>query len=468
MSLTKYDPLPPAIRNNLVVYLLDDQPLSKLQKLLKLCPIMHFRKFPFYMFPLHVRKLTTYSFKILIVALMLKEYKFVLWTDTSTCFNPEAPGFTIPEFVKEMARKRMSFAFNHRTGHSIYAATHPVMYKYIPMEKDIASNTTMTEASIMHFMATKSLKRTILLRAVQCALIRNCIAPLGSKVPCSAVPESRRDVYFNCHRFDQSAMTLIASAYSNRSESGYLLLSAQWSTPRRAVFVVIIGTEYETDARIGKFVARQIQFALIVYLPIGPCPDSKNGQLATISDIGVTFCYFVKSLGKGGTVFEAGQEACREVGASMASLRDAAEMQYVQTWIISKQHFNNLLIKYTIESMENSTSQYEPPCYMLRRGFRQPQECGFLPIHFVLCKKAYQASRCNVVLKRKKIVRRFTMKKKKMFKKYKKTMKKLVISADPNSNSSMYMNSDENVDRAMNSVQNLANFTGNLEQQTVL
>lgn len=31
---------------------------------------------------------------------------------------------------------------------------------------------------------------------------------------------------------------------------------------------------------------------------LGACPDDHNGILATITEIGVTFCYQVKTLGK--------------------------------------------------------------------------------------------------------------------------------------------------------------------------
>ena len=89
-------------------------------------------------------------------------------------------------------------------GHSIFMATHKGMYKYLPIPPHAAAKVTMRGASAMYLYKTRVVYNNIIYWWVLCALNQDCIAPT-TDLYCSF---KGRDVYANCHRYDQSAINI--------------------------------------------------------------------------------------------------------------------------------------------------------------------------------------------------------------------------------------------------------------------
>ncbi|XP_045159771.1 uncharacterized protein LOC123525085 isoform X2 [Mercenaria mercenaria] len=162
------------------------------------------RTLQFEHFPLHVRILTTYAFKPIIVQEMLMEYGFVWWVDTSI-------RFTTNDIDLQIA----------------YTKTHSILYT---VSRNFATKGTLTKntlnATFDYFhedrckfrpfhevWATTLLfnfdhvTRSIVKAWVICALNKPCIAPTGSEYKRGCSLKENYDG--RCHRFDQSAIGII-------------------------------------------------------------------------------------------------------------------------------------------------------------------------------------------------------------------------------------------------------------------
>lgn len=104
--------------------------------------------------------------------------------------------------------------------HSIFAATDPKMYEYIPFPIDIGKRLTMWAATMQIIFGTKSVKENVLRYLVLCALEKECMVPEKSSASCQFDASWYTD-YANCHRHDQSAINLILANINNFDEAKY-------------------------------------------------------------------------------------------------------------------------------------------------------------------------------------------------------------------------------------------------------
>jgi len=88
----------------------------------------------------------------------------------------------------------------------------------------MAQHITMLEASHMLWYLTRQDRTTlsILKWWVWCALELDCMAPPQSNLKCKFIGDHYKD-YANCHRFDQSAINIIAAIVTNFNRSHYQL-----------------------------------------------------------------------------------------------------------------------------------------------------------------------------------------------------------------------------------------------------
>jgi hypothetical protein len=67
---------------------------------------------------------------------------------------------------------------------------------------------------------------------VQCSLEKDCMAPVGSQIICNFPNGERYLKYANCHRFDQSAINIIASIATNNNDRDYTFIKTPVDTSR--------------------------------------------------------------------------------------------------------------------------------------------------------------------------------------------------------------------------------------------
>jgi len=177
--------------------------LFYVKNLKKICNLQY-RHFNFSQYPSHVGNLKYYAWKPLVIHELLLQHPGVFWIDSST--RMETANISA---VLQQAVQNGGFVTFDNSGHSIFAATHNTTYKYLPITAEGASRADMRGANVILVYRTKQVYENLIKWWVLCALVRDCMAPT-SDIVCSF---HGRSVYAGCHRFDQSALNILAANY---------------------------------------------------------------------------------------------------------------------------------------------------------------------------------------------------------------------------------------------------------------
>ena len=157
------------------------------------------RKFPFTEYPQHVGTLSSYTWKPIIVQLVLKEHEFVIWVDAS---------------IRFLTPNLDSFFFNSTNvgiklypgGGSIAQRTVLKTFEYLG-EDPCLFDVPELEATIIMLKRTRFTLTYIIRPWVSCALALGCMTH-----PCSLAMflcTTNSPDFGCCHRFDQSIMGII-------------------------------------------------------------------------------------------------------------------------------------------------------------------------------------------------------------------------------------------------------------------
>ncbi|GMR62906.1 hypothetical protein PMAYCL1PPCAC_33101 [Pristionchus mayeri] len=198
-------------KNKIIFY---DLGLNKneIAELKKVCNL-EVRKFEFQRFPNFVSRLMGYNFKPIIMAEVFSEFEHFWIADTSVRFFNVTPFLT--DFYNNITSSAIeTMALRHPSSHSIFAATHPSMYEYLPIDAALAKELEMLDANTM-FIARSEMTREAIKWNALCALTEECMAPSGEGIYCN-FREDRYTMRAGCHRFDQSSINIIMASLLER------------------------------------------------------------------------------------------------------------------------------------------------------------------------------------------------------------------------------------------------------------
>ncbi|CAD6190893.1 unnamed protein product [Caenorhabditis auriculariae] len=209
-------------------------------------PNLEIRRFNFSQYPSYFSKLTEFRWKPIIIAKTLAEFGAIWYLDSSIVFkkndlshvydlvrchrnvskrvNPKLASVTEGTTTLENGWNRERWDQNVRecrksayllhgfSGHGIYPATNPGVYKWIPtnMAELRKGSAGMYDAGFVFAVWTRETIENILLWYVLCALQERCMAPRGATLGCS-FKNDRYAEYADCHRYDQSVVNLLAA-----------------------------------------------------------------------------------------------------------------------------------------------------------------------------------------------------------------------------------------------------------------
>ena len=165
------------------------------------------REFQFAKYPAHVRRLSTYAWKPLMIHEALLEWPSIMWLDSSV-------RMTSPYIFSayDTAIRTDGLVMFMGTEYSTYSVTHPLMYRYLPSDLQQLKSTVAREAGEEMFYRTRSVHQNIIYWWVLCALDPQCIAPSAAWI-CIWELLAYIDFLY-CHKYDQSALNiLIANHY---------------------------------------------------------------------------------------------------------------------------------------------------------------------------------------------------------------------------------------------------------------
>lgn len=82
------------------------------------------------------------------------------------------------------------------------------MFDYLPFPEELRKKSEMYSANSQLIYGTSTNRMNVLYYWVLCALEKDCLAPENSRVYCDFKPD-RFNHSGDCHRFDQSAITIL-------------------------------------------------------------------------------------------------------------------------------------------------------------------------------------------------------------------------------------------------------------------
>jgi len=114
--------------------------------------------------------------------------------------------------------------------HSNFEATHKEMYRFLPISAQAAANTMQIGANSIYMVRTEEIYTRIIFWWVLCALREDCIAPTR-QLYCKF---KAKDVYAECHRYDQSALNILMANHFLFNVSRYTSHHDQLQVMRNA------------------------------------------------------------------------------------------------------------------------------------------------------------------------------------------------------------------------------------------
>ena len=202
---------------------LDESQASQLKKL----PYVTYRKFDFNKYPPHIKNLMNYAWKILIIGELLAEFDGVMWFDTSVRIYGD-----VNHVLERLVHFKSGILFFLKIigGHSIAAATDPGMIEYFPLTPEGKTGlvSTMLPGGTILVFNTADVQEHVMKWASICALVKDCIAPPGSKLYCPGnfhtIP---REQFGGCHRYDQALFSLLVTNLYGNVRERYSLNSTE-------------------------------------------------------------------------------------------------------------------------------------------------------------------------------------------------------------------------------------------------
>ncbi|KAK0065860.1 hypothetical protein Bpfe_004657, partial [Biomphalaria pfeifferi] len=173
------------------------------EKTIKACRC-HVIVFPFEKFPSFFKERGCYTWKPLIVmAAMIKANKFVIYQDASITWKD-----SVLE-VLDRGDKLGLQLWGTNWMHNIPVATLKGMFDYMGDMPCAYLNYTQIQSGIIVFKQTPFIVRTVLEPWAKCGFEKDCFCPLTKEnsVDCFT---SKKEIHM-CHRFDQSALSIIAT-----------------------------------------------------------------------------------------------------------------------------------------------------------------------------------------------------------------------------------------------------------------
>ena len=179
--------------------------INETTKLSTYCNV-EIRTFDFSKYPLHVKTLIKYAWKPIIVSEVSREYEVVLYGDASLrIYRPAAQGIT--QHLLEFPYVPGPLDLNPITG-----LTHDSTLNYLGLNMSRAMAAKQIDYTIPGTLfcmwLTEVIREKLMKRWLDCALHEECIAPPGTS-PYGCKFKIKGGAYIGCHRFDQSALTVI-------------------------------------------------------------------------------------------------------------------------------------------------------------------------------------------------------------------------------------------------------------------
>ncbi|XP_015916333.1 uncharacterized protein [Parasteatoda tepidariorum] len=172
------------------------------------------RTFDFDAYPSHVRNLQLYAYRPIIIQEVLNEAGAIVVIDVR---------FTLisGELHKLMSHAEKTGVISWTINQPTSALTHPRMFDYFHTQQEKFFFHRMVEPNHMILLNTEHIHFRLMFPWVKCALVPNCIAPIGAQNSGCRFDKKPLYRYTGCHRYDTSALNVVLGLMFDFSSSHY-------------------------------------------------------------------------------------------------------------------------------------------------------------------------------------------------------------------------------------------------------
>ena len=172
------------------------------------CTTCFVRAFPFEMFPEHVRNIQGYTWKPLIISMVLKEFPYIMWVDTSvrlrlSIFTLFEKGARCHLQLPRLEEWEMRDVISVQTGKKTMA--------FLRLNESDYKSILMIMGGFGLYQRTKIVMERIIKPWVACALTFGCMVTDEDYRALSCDPPRDGRKFAWCHRFDQSILSILIS-----------------------------------------------------------------------------------------------------------------------------------------------------------------------------------------------------------------------------------------------------------------
>ena len=176
--------------------------VSNIKRLRSFCNVS-IRHFPSHLYPDLVKEILEYRWKPLIIFLVFHEFGGVAWADASIRFKQKIS--TVPFF-----RRGHGFVgFNIRRLSPVGSFTHNGTLVALGVERDRVAKSKTTIGTFNIWLSGHDTSEVLLDHWNTCAFDQQCMAPPGARRGCCMFELKKTFQYMGCHRYDQSALSVI-------------------------------------------------------------------------------------------------------------------------------------------------------------------------------------------------------------------------------------------------------------------
>ncbi|KAK3104696.1 hypothetical protein FSP39_007971 [Pinctada imbricata] len=160
------------------------------------------KKFEFDKYPSHLKDLDTRSFRPIVIQETLNDYGSVIWAEPSEYF--------IHGHVTQLLKQAQKVGIVGWTiKDPVSSITYDKMFKFFKVNVEEYYFLESVKTSHLILYNTEKLHKDVMLPWVRCALIENCISPVGCQNSVCDYNRKPLYIYAGCHKYDMSALNVI-------------------------------------------------------------------------------------------------------------------------------------------------------------------------------------------------------------------------------------------------------------------
>jgi len=179
------------------------------------------RMLEFEKYPSHLKYLEIGSYRPVCIQEMLNEHGAVVWADNGYYF-------TSGNLSLSVGRAKESGIQGWRIKDPTSSFTHQKMFEFFKMEPKDFYFQHPIEASHLVMYNSEHLVKTIMLPWVKCALLEECVNPLGAQNTGCLYNRRPYYLYQGCHRYDMSALNVLLGKAFSLDEEPYTSTEKVW------------------------------------------------------------------------------------------------------------------------------------------------------------------------------------------------------------------------------------------------